>query len=184
MECHRHIDGDSETFVFRQNRTAAGEVVHPNTAAFVIVGIVIDVFRWGIDRVGNSRPLQPVARTLNKAGITALDRLIVDTVVRFFHFTENVAYTTANLHGVGGDDCAGFGRNAHEFDGGTFTPTLVEREMAEINPCSAAHSLIDTERGCALKAIHAIECVGGAIGERGIGNIDSVAATFGHIGSP
>ena len=201
MERKREVDGDVQSFVFRQHFASAGKVVHPYAAATVVVGVVVNIARWRIHAVGNACPLQPVASAFGESRVSAGHififhlgveafvhlRLVVRTFHIFAHsnhFACDIAHSATDFHCIGGYNFAltpcGV---AHSYHRNIRFPFL-QREMSEINPCSAAHCLVHGEMIGIACAVHCVFHRFGAIGQCRIRNIHCIIAVGGDFGVP
>ena len=149
-------------------------------AVLVVVGVAlrrVDLFR-------ESGPLEPVAGTLAETGITArlLDILRVGQTQRVAGRAGDVAVAAADLHGIGREDAPGRARTVRK--GHDLTVSRSERETSQIDPCAAAHRLVDGERGLPAEVVHRIMRIVGAFGRRFVTYIDRIFAPFGDVGPP
>ena len=53
--------------------------------------------------------------------------------------------------------------------------------MTEVDPCPAAHGLVDPETGGSSLVVHGVEGVVRAVGERLVGDINGIAAAFRYL---
>ena len=69
VESETQIHGHAETLAFRQHRRTACKPVHPQAAAAVVVGVVIDIATGSVYAVGSACPLEEIACALREARI-------------------------------------------------------------------------------------------------------------------
>ena len=62
--------------------------------------------------------------------------------------------------------------------------SLVKGEGSEINPCTAAHLLVDRKLGLAVFVVDGVVCVGGTVGQCLVRHIHRIFAVDRHVGSP
>ena len=202
MEGQRQVNGDVEALHVGTGLGAASEVVHPQTAVAVVIGVVVGAVGGRVDAVGYAGPLHVVAGTLEVARIAAGHRHEVEArlvgvavgdgsvAVAFAVLLDmvavahacNVAHAAAEAHGIGRDDLAAFLRHIAQFD--TALLSFGEGEGAEIDPRAAAHGLVDGERSGAAFVTDGVAGVAGALGQGLIAHIDSVVAVLRDVWRP
>ena len=158
--------------------------------------------RRRVDAVGYSCPLHVVAGALEVARITARHRHEVESwlvlitvgdsaiavslailldVVAVTH-SSDVAHASTEAHGISGYDTTALFRHI----GQRYATLLTfgKGERAEINPCAAAHRLVDYEVGLATFMKNRVVGIVGASGQRLIAYIYSIFAILGNIRGP
>ena len=183
MEGKAQVDGDAQSLAAGQLRGAAGEPVDPQAARAVVVGIVVDSLGGGVDAVGRSGPLEPVAGALGKAGIAAGGIAVVDGVERLLGTAGDIAHAAADLDCIGADGGAGGGAHVGEGHHGAVFAGL-EREVPQVNPCAGAHALVYGEVARAGGGEHGIVGVGGGVGQGRVAHVYGVCTVGGDIGAP
>ncbi len=202
MQAERQVNRHPQATTVGQHVAAASQVVDPLAAAAVVVGVVIDAVRGGIDAVREAGPLQVVTRAQVEPGmVTATDVAIVHTRLaevflvlllggdaaiflgRQSHAAHNIAVSAAHLDGVGRDDgilvLAQVGYLNH-----SLIHALGQRECAHIYPHTTSHRLVNAELALSGLAIDGVSHITGAVGQRFIRDIDGIIATVGHIHIP
>ena len=100
--------------------------------------------------------------------------------------TGYVAYATAYLDCVGGQYGAGraLGVVGQCHYGLGVAEAFLQRHGAKVNPCSAAHLLVDAEFLGAARVVDRIVCVGRGIGQCLIADVNGIFAILGDVGVP
>ena len=182
VESETEIDGDIKSLAAGEHRGASGEPVHPQAAAAVVVVVVVHVVCRRVHAVGSAGILQEIAGAFHKAGISAGCVLVVDAVERHLHYTFHMAHATADFHGVGTHGTAPVGASVVELDHGLHA--CFQREVAEVDPCSAAHALVHGDFVAAVGGVHGIVRFGGAVGECFVAHIHGIVSCLGNVGAP
>ena len=178
-DVHRHL----QAATVGQHVAAAGQVVHPLAAAAIVVGIVVDAVRGGINRIGEASPLQVVTRSQVEPGVVAAADVAVfhaflaqiflvflfggDAAVLLggqCHTAHDVALAATHLDGIGGDDRILFIAQVRDLDY-RLVHALGQRESPQIDPHAACHRLVDTELAGTALAVDGIGHVARTIGQ-------------------
>ena len=185
VEGQRHVDGNVQTLFVGQPFGAAHERVDPVGARHVILLVVVEPLLLAVDRFGKSRPLQPIAGALAETGITARLAEIVGILRAELRSRRagDVAHAAADLHGVGRHDAVLFRRAVAQRDQRRILSRR-EAECPQIDPCAAAHGLIDRETALATQMAHRVEGILRTAFDRLVGDVDCVFAARGQVGAP
>ena len=164
VERQRHIDRNAQSRGVGQTLRTAHQGVDPMGARHVVVLVIVGIVFRRVDRLGKTRPLEPVARALAETGIAAglLDILRVGQPQRVAGRAGDVAETAADLHGIGRNDAVRRARTVRK--GHDLLTPRGESEAPQVDPRSAAHRLIDGIFGLAAEVMHRIMRIVGAFG--------------------
>ena len=142
--------------------------------------------RGRIDRIRKSRPLQPVARTFGETGIAAGLVCVVDFRIALFgrHDPGDVALPAADFDGVGRDDPTYLMRQIAQRNAARFGTSRIEIEVPEVDPCAAAHRLVDAETGRSSFVANRVDRIVRAVRQCFIGDVNGIPAAFRNVGRP
>ena len=133
----------------------------------IVITIVIGIFSKIINLLGETCPLQPITRTLDKSRRTTRRVFILQFGIAFAldRNTGNITHTTAKFHCVSRYHTTMTVRRAVAQRNATrrLIHALSKAERTQIDPRAATHLLIDRELGRTAQMVHRIECVIGAI---------------------
>ena len=191
MDSHVEFDGyakASDCLSVKDGRNArtvvVAEVVASPCHVVLCVGSGIDVVlrvvvaSSGIDAVGHAVPLCRVA-----CGLQASWQVAADGQGHCRVASDDVAHASSEPDGIGCHHAFVFGE-VGEHDAVVFALAFGEVECAEIDPSAPAHLLVDAKVCCHSAVLDGIECVGDAVGQGLVGDIDGVVVLLQHFGNP
>ena len=193
MESKGKIDRNVQSLRTGIYRRTACQVIHPTGTTRIVIGIILSLIS-GIYRVGHTGPLHEITRSFRKTGITAHDRLRSEAHLRHptriacqergigRHRAGDVAHTAAYLDSVGRYHRTGMGTAVGQFH--PAAATLVEVELAEVNPRAAAHLLIDPEGGLSSLVVNGVQGIVRALGQRFVRYVHGIGAFLFKFGLP
>ena len=154
----------------------------------IVITIVIGILAKIINLLGETSPLQPIARTLDKSRSTTRRVLILQFGITFAldGNTGDITHTATKLHRVGRYHTAMPVRRTITqcHTSRRLIDSLSEAECAEIDPRTATHLLIDRKLGRSTQMVHRIERIISAIALALIRHIDCIFALLGDCRSP
>ena len=168
----REFDGHFPSCAVRQvNRASCQQVGHAGTGVDVVAVVVLSVFR-AVNGVGHTSPLGIVA--------CALEASWQQT---HLSVARDVSHSSANAHAVGRDGAVAIAEVV-EHDTVTVVAALVELKRAEVNPCGAAHLLVDAELGRDALVPHRVMGIVDTALNGLVAHIDGIAACLWDVGIP
>ena len=184
MERQGHVERDVQARRIGQALRTAQQGVDPMGPRHVVVLVVVLMVFRRIDRLGKPGPLQPVARPLAETRVAArLGHILpVGPPKRIARSTRHIPETPAHLHGIGRNQPPGTPRTVRQRHDRLLTRG--KRKMAQINPGSTAHRLIDREFGLAAQVVHRIAGIVDTLRGRLVAHVDGIFAPLGDRGPP
>ena len=170
MEGKGKVDGDMQSLLLGMNHGPTRQPVHPMAAALVVVGIIVFSMARGVDAVGRTCPLQPVAcrfaETRVAAGLS----------------TGDVTHAATYLYRIGCHDASSFRAPVAQRDAPLLS--LLKGEGAQVDPSTSTHPLVHLEgRGSPLM-VHGVEGIVSTFRQRTVGHIDGIFPLFRNLGYP
>ena len=176
MEGYAQFYGYAEARIARHVGRASCEIVCGVRAHVDVLGVIVGRGFAGVGLVGEPCPLRGVACAFEEAWQAACAE--VGGVASGY-----IAHASAEAHGVG-TDVAAVVAVVGEDDAVVAALPCGEVEGAEVDPCAAAHLLVYAEAGGLAAVVHGVGGIADAGGERGVADIDGIAAVLGDVGRP
>ena len=174
------VEGYAELKRYMKTRVAGhigrafGEIVLHERARIDVFGIVVCGALASVYFIRSTGPLYSVASGFEETGQAADCQGVA---------TSYVAHSTPEAHGICGDNTAVVALVGERY-AIVLTVASVEEEGAKINPCAAAHLLVDAETGALTSMAHGVKGIADAGGHSRIGHVNGIVAIFGDSRNP
>ena len=146
------------------DRTAQQVVGHERTHVDV-VSIVISAFTPTVHLIRHTGPLRIIAGSLETARIAARGAASL-----------YIAHTSAETDGIGRDNTIAVLTDVAQFNAVALRASALEIKRTEVDPCAAAHLLINTELRRLPLMPDGVACIIDTFVHRGIADVDGITA--------